>query len=623
MILTRIKERSCVSAFVLFAAVVIYISGGASMLWGDPMERNQTRYEIDNKMVSESEFKKFEATLEKIPGTQTGSKGQNSRGHAAGVARYEAKDGRGRVWGVQKLVSPDGNVDSISPRQEGKRIDWFKGKDLELQKAIDQDDPAAIRSAVAAGANINDKGTNGVTALEYAIGHFRKNAYVELLKRGADTSQRDAEGDNAMTLATDAYAKDKDYLLLALKAGGDPNTKRSDDNPIIIRFLNDANLDAIRMMKEKGADINAPDRSGDPLVVYAGLTEDWDVVWCLLELGARYNFSGERVNLQGVFKNREATPPDSPLWPYKVKSWEFLTKQGLKLPDLQERPATPITKEPKLGDALPKNIGRSAYKMRTSPGHESRAYDVVFEKVRYRICSDDHGRIIFVATQDPSFKTPEGARVGTDLKWILEVTQGRLEQAPVPFDPENPDATAFVQLQSGWKAGFDAGVSMQESPYARVHWLYRDGEALAPSGLFVSILPQLRSATQLPILLPERLPTLASDQIYASVDAQSDRYVIRLESTSDCDGSNSCFLGILSGVKGGQLSLPETVKIKPGIQGKYMPAVCGGSCTPPTIEWTWKGALYTVQLKLQTQDERESRDLMIKVAESSIFRAST
>src|SRR5262249_24559626 len=98
----------------------------------------------------------------------------------------------------------------------------------------------------------------------------------------------------------------------------------------------DRNLDAIRMMGAKGANIDIRDRGNDPIIITAGLMEYWDVVWCLLELGARFDYTNEQVTMEQLFKPRKSTPtpPDSPLWPYKVKSWKFMRQHGLALPDL-------------------------------------------------------------------------------------------------------------------------------------------------------------------------------------------------------------------------------------------------------------------------------------------------
>jgi len=80
--------------------------------------------------------------------------------------------------------------------QQGKNMDWFQGKDLALQKAMDADNIAALDAAVQAGANVNARGLHGVTPLEYTIGHFSKKAYRRLLQLRADTAQRDDEKNN-------------------------------------------------------------------------------------------------------------------------------------------------------------------------------------------------------------------------------------------------------------------------------------------------------------------------------------------------------------------------------------------------------------------------------------------
>jgi len=213
-------------------------------------------------------------------------------------------------------------------------MDWFTGKDLLLQQAIDTDDMEKLHAALQAGASVNAKGVHAATPLEYAIGHFKKQTYTELLRLHADPNQRDVEGDNAVTLAVRAYVKDPEYLVLALKAGGDPNTRESDADPIIMSFKAAHNIPAIQMLSSYGADINARSRTGRPIIVTASMTQDWDVVWCLLELGAKYDYTGELYTVASGFKNYKVTPPDSPLYPYKEKSWMFLHQRGIALPPL-------------------------------------------------------------------------------------------------------------------------------------------------------------------------------------------------------------------------------------------------------------------------------------------------
>jgi ankyrin repeat protein len=135
---------------------------------------------------------------------------------------------------------------------------YFQGSDSEkmLEQALEQDSAEGIVKAIKAGANPNSRGLYGVTPLEMAVGKFKKQVVAELLRQGADTSVRDVEGDNAVTIAVRAYKSDPQLLDMLLDAGADPNTLRVNGDPIIVRFLADHDLDAIRYLHEKGANID-------------------------------------------------------------------------------------------------------------------------------------------------------------------------------------------------------------------------------------------------------------------------------------------------------------------------------------------------------------------------------
>lgn len=226
--------------------------------------------------------------------------------------------------------------------------------EAEFKVAIDKDDPAAVDAIIRAGATANDRWEAGTTPVEYAVAKYSKKALAELFKNGGDPNLRDQEfailqknsknpdpynhyesGDNAVTLAAETYAKDPAILALVLKAGGDPNTKRVDEDPVIIRFINDRNLEGIKFMKSAGADINARNRSDSPLIIDAGILEYWDVVDCLIGLGANYNYPDEPIGWPQIFSTPYITQSDSPQYSYKVKVWKFLTQHGIKLAPLE------------------------------------------------------------------------------------------------------------------------------------------------------------------------------------------------------------------------------------------------------------------------------------------------
>jgi len=211
---------------------------------------------------------------------------------------------------------------------------YFQGSDAEkmLEQAIRQDSAEGIVKAVKAGADPNTRGLYGVTPLEMAVGDLRKNAVAELLRQGADMNVRDAEGNTAVTWAVVAYKRDPQILDMLLDAGADPNTLLNDDDPIIVWFLAVHDLDAIRYLHEKGANIDARDRSKRPLIIGEGISEDWDSVWTLLELGAKFDYPNEAFTWHDIFSTPTDTSPASTLWPFKVKVWKFLRQHGQPVP---------------------------------------------------------------------------------------------------------------------------------------------------------------------------------------------------------------------------------------------------------------------------------------------------
>lgn len=203
----------------------------------------------------------------------------------------------------------------------------FTGPDAALERAIEANDPAAVEAALAAGANANAQGAHGVTPLEFAMGTLRKQAAAALIRHRADPNRKDEEGDSAVTVAVSAYARDPQLLAMALDAGGDPNTRLPNGSPIISHFCSEHNLEAITYLHRRGASIDVED-DGQPLVVYFAYSVDWDVVWHLIQLGARTDTPKAREGLVAAFGVPGATLPDSPLYPAKVKVWEHLKAQG-------------------------------------------------------------------------------------------------------------------------------------------------------------------------------------------------------------------------------------------------------------------------------------------------------
>jgi uncharacterized protein len=213
---------------------------------------------------------------------------------------------------------------------------FFTEKEDLLAAAIDADDRDAVRKAIEGGINVNVRGRQNVTPLMVAVDSLKQQAISELLALGADPNLKADDGSSAVSLAVENYRHAPEILDMLIGSGGDPNIRRPDNDPVVMRFINDRNCEYISKMKEFGADLDIRNRTKDPIITVAAVGQDWDTVWCLIELGAKYDY--EQTSRRPVSESLAGTfpAPDSPIYPYKVKVWEFLKSHGIAVPPLNK-----------------------------------------------------------------------------------------------------------------------------------------------------------------------------------------------------------------------------------------------------------------------------------------------
>lgn len=234
-----------------------------------------------------------------------------------------------------------GLVDTVKAGRAMTQTHFTDAKLGPLEAAIGRDDATAMRRALDAGAEVNARSPKGVTPLMIAVDARRAEAVQVLLGAGADPNLRAVDGASAVSLAVENYRDPVGAAIMraVLGAGGSPNAKRPDNDPIIMRFMNDRDCEQIRYLKSLGADLNAKTRAGDALVSDAAVAGDWDVVWCLLELGADPDQERTRHPLTRSLA-RKVPSPDSPIYQYKIKVWHLLKDRGFAVPALPSQPAT-------------------------------------------------------------------------------------------------------------------------------------------------------------------------------------------------------------------------------------------------------------------------------------------
>jgi hypothetical protein len=229
----------------------------------------------------------------------------------------------------------------ICPRTEAMTAPnqfFASGPQAALEIAIRADDVAGIAQALAHGASVNATGKFNITPLMVAVDAQCLRAVQALLKAGALPNAVAQDGNGPVSLAVKSYLakpSGREIMRAVFKAGGSPDTRRPDGDPVLMQFIYDRDVADLKMMKELGANLDILDRTGDPLVTSVAMAQDWDMAWALIELGAAYDYEGGKSRRPLSLALKGTYPaPDSPLYPFKVKVWQLLKDKGLPVPPM-------------------------------------------------------------------------------------------------------------------------------------------------------------------------------------------------------------------------------------------------------------------------------------------------
>lgn len=139
--------------------------------------------------------------------------------------------------------------------------------------------------------NRDQKDPNAPKTIFYAAAAGNLSAVEEMIRRGADTNERDRYGKTALVYAVTNGKDDLAIVLSLLAAGADVNARNQiDGSTPLLKAIDPGGTDAeIRALLDRGADVNSADNNGwTPLMV----ASDWGhtpLIELLLNTGANLN----------------------------------------------------------------------------------------------------------------------------------------------------------------------------------------------------------------------------------------------------------------------------------------------------------------------------------------------
>ena len=127
---------------------------------------------------------------------------------------------------------------------------------------------------------------------------------------------------------------------------------------------------------------------------------------------------------------------------------------------------------------------------------------------------------------------------------------------------------------------------------------------------FATQVERARTQTTVPILLPQ---TMRADfrRFFPEGRARLNTWRFDVGAVRGCHQATACFIAEFRASRDGRPSGRRTVELARGRTGHFHPLSCGASCSPASIEWHERGALYSIQAKVAKRE-------LVRMADSAI-----
>lgn len=159
---------------------------------------------------------------------------------------------------------------------------------VEFLDAAKSGDLEKVKALVKKGEDINQVQKSGTSAIMYAVQYVHKDVAAYLIEQGANLDLETSMGGTALSRA--AENNDVELMQLLLSNGASITTL-----PIIVAARK-GNLDAVKVLVEHGADVDAQQSWGHTALMLASKEGHADVVRFLLDQGANYKLKDKNGN---------------------------------------------------------------------------------------------------------------------------------------------------------------------------------------------------------------------------------------------------------------------------------------------------------------------------------------
>jgi ankyrin repeat protein len=155
-----------------------------------------------------------------------------------------------------------------------------------LVAAAEAHDTGAVLQLLAREVDVNERASDGTTALHWAVYHGDAALVERLLGAGADAKAVNEYGASVMSEA--AVRGDPEVLAMLLAAGADPDSPNPDGQTALMIVARTDNVAAARVLLDAGADPNAREtRKGQTALMWAAAQSRPEMVALLIERGAQ------------------------------------------------------------------------------------------------------------------------------------------------------------------------------------------------------------------------------------------------------------------------------------------------------------------------------------------------